>query len=97
MIPFHISLVQKLEPVIGNLNFVKSRSLYIRSFLLNAKLNWKNPPIYVLLMGDADFDYRNITNLAYDFVNMIMNAKSKYIGIFLTLYQHIINILKKFV
>lgn len=40
-------------------------------------------------------DYRNITNLAYDFVNMIMNAKSKYIGIFLTLYQHIINILKK--
>ena len=36
----------------------------IRSFLLSAKLNWKNPPIYVLLMGDADFDYRNITNLS---------------------------------
>lgn len=40
-------------------------------------------------------DYRNITNLAYDFVNMITNAQSKYIGIFLTLYQHIINTLKK--
>ena len=40
-------------------------------------------------------NYNNITNLGYDFVNMILNAPSKYLGILLLLYEHVINTLKK--
>jgi hypothetical protein len=36
----------------------------IRNFLRSAFLNWQVPPTFVTLLGDASYDYKNITNRA---------------------------------
>ena len=33
----------------------------IRSFLQWTQENWTDPPIHLLLLGDAGYDYRNIS------------------------------------
>lgn len=37
----------------------------IRDFLLYTKANWQTPPQYLLLLGDASYDYRNYENNGY--------------------------------
>lgn len=61
-----LSKVVQIEDVFDEFNFGASDSLALRSFFLYAKDNWQTPPQYILLIGDASYDYRNYEGRGYN-------------------------------
>jgi hypothetical protein len=55
------SLFCSLEDIYSEFTGGNEDPIAIKYFLKWAQVNWKNPPSSVLFMGDADYDYRNIT------------------------------------
>ncbi len=55
--------VVDVEDVYDEFNYGKLSSKSITDFIQYAKNNWKTPPSYVLLMGDATSDPRNYTGV----------------------------------
>ena len=50
-----------LEDIYNEFTGGNEDPIAIRYFLKWAQTNWESTPTSVLFMGDADFDYRNIT------------------------------------
>jgi hypothetical protein len=48
-----------IEDLYDEFNFGNKNPKVIKDFLASAKANWRKPPRYVLLVGDASFDPRN--------------------------------------
>ncbi|MBK54070.1 MAG: hypothetical protein CMG58_05645 [Candidatus Marinimicrobia bacterium] len=55
------SIYCSLEDIYNEFSGGNEDPIAIKYFLKWAQTNWENSPISVLFMGDADFDYRNIT------------------------------------
>ena len=55
------SLFCSLEDIYSEFAGGNEDPIAIKYFLKWAQVNWKNAPTSVLFMGDADYDYRNIT------------------------------------
>ena len=55
------SIYCSLEDIYSEFSGGNKDPIAIKYFLKWAQTNWKNSPTSVLFMGDADYDYRNIT------------------------------------
>lgn len=55
--------VVQIEDVFDEFNYGASDSIALRHFFEYAKNNWQTPPQYILLIGDASYDYRNYEGL----------------------------------
>jgi hypothetical protein len=65
---YSVALVD-VEDIYDEFNGGVKSPLAIREFLLRARVEWKSPPRFVLLVGDASFDPRNYLGLGdFDFV-----------------------------
>lgn len=54
--------VVDIQDVYDEFNYGASSTRSVTDFLAYAKNNWQTPPNYVLLMGDATYDFRNYEN-----------------------------------
>lgn len=54
--------VVDIEDVYDEYSYGSMSTTGVNSFLNYAKNNWQTPPAYVLIMGDASYDYRNYQN-----------------------------------
>lgn len=61
--------VVDIADVFDEYSYGEMSSLSIRDFLQYAKNNWQTPPKYVMLIGDASYDYRNY--LGYGDLNFV--------------------------
>ena len=58
-----------VEDLYDEFSFGNKSPKAIKDFLASAKANWKKPPRFVLLVGDASFDPRNYLGMGdFDFV-----------------------------
>ncbi|CAN5541341.1 hypothetical protein BH10ACI1_BH10ACI1_07340 [soil metagenome] len=51
--------VLKIDDIFDEYNYGAQDTLAMRNFFEYAKNNWQTPPQYILLLGDASYDYRN--------------------------------------
>ncbi|MCK4352744.1 hypothetical protein KAW65_04975 [candidate division WOR-3 bacterium] len=66
--------VVNIQDIYDEFNFGLPDPEAIKNFLKYAYENWSSPPVYVLLLGDATYDYRNI----YGYGGNIVPSKSIY-------------------
>ena len=55
--------VLKIDDIFDEYSYGAQDSLAMRSFFQYAKNNWQTPPQYIMLLGDASYDYRNYEGL----------------------------------
>ena len=55
--------VIQVDDIYDEFNYGAADSLALRNFFEYAKNNWQTPPQYILLIGDASYDYRNYEGL----------------------------------
>lgn len=65
---FHPTLVVDVQNIFDEFGGGLPDPTAIRDFLKHAYENWTLKPVHVLLFGDGDFDYRNITGKSRMFV-----------------------------
>ena len=51
--------VLQIDDIFDEYSYGAQDTLAMRSFFEYAKLNWQTPPQYIMLIGDASYDYRN--------------------------------------
>ena len=51
--------VLKIDDIFDEYSYGAQDTLAMRTFFQYAKLNWQTPPQYIMLIGDASYDYRN--------------------------------------
>ncbi|MFB3904885.1 MAG: SdrD B-like domain-containing protein [Acidobacteriota bacterium] len=66
------SLVVDVEDVMDEFNFGNSSPYAIRDFLKNAVGKWKKAPKFVVLVGTASYDYKDILGLGANMVPTLM-------------------------
>lgn len=57
--------VIEVTEIFDEFNYGSLSSNSIKSFLNYARLNWQNPPEYVMLMGDGSWDSRNYEGIGF--------------------------------
>lgn len=65
---FHSTIVVDVQEVYNEFGGGLPDPTAIRDFLKYAYENWRTKPLYVLFLGDGDYDYRNLTGQSRMFI-----------------------------